>query len=431
MSIELARELIDFIDESPSAFHATDKVKRTLLKDGYIELKEKEKWELKKYGKYFLSKNNSAIIAFQVGNEKVEEKGFRLIGAHTDSPGFKIKPNSEIKVENRYIKLNTEVYGGPILSTWFDRPLSIAGRVFLKGKSLLKPIEKLIDINKPILIIPNIAIHINKNVNEGYAINKQKDTLPLLGLINEKLQQDNYLIEIISKELKVKKEDIIDFDLSLYEFDKGTVLGMNNEFVSASRLDDLWMVYAGLKALIESDVNEGTKVLICVDNEEIGSLTAQGANSSYIKNVLERICLSFGKNKEDFYRALSNSVMISADLAHALHPNAVEKHDPTNRPTLGLGPVLKIAASGSYSSDGYSASIFKALCQKSKIPYQVFVNRSDVRGGTTIGPMVSANLSIPVIDMGAPLIGMHSIRELGSVIDNKHTIELFREFYKI
>ncbi|NLK93571.1 MAG: M18 family aminopeptidase [Clostridiales bacterium] len=429
MNKKLAQELIDFIQESPTAFHGTNEIKKILSTFGYVELQEGEKWNIQENGKYFLTKNNSALIAFEIGNGKIEEKGFRIIGAHTDSPGFKIKPKCQINVENHYIKLNTEVYGGPILSTWFDRPLSIAGRVLLKGKSILHPRERLINIKKPLLVIPNLAIHMNRSVNEGYSINKQKDTLPLMGYINEKLEEDNLLINIISEELKVQKDEILDFDLFLYEYEKGTILGINDEFISASRLDDLWMVHAGYKALIESIENQSTKVLICIDNEEIGSLTSQGAHSSFIKNILERICLSMGKNKEEFYRALSNSAMISADLAHALHPNVVEKHDPTNRPVLGKGPVIKIAASGSYSTDGYSAAIFKGLCENAKIPYQVFVNRSDVRGGTTIGPMMSSDLSIPVIDMGAPLIGMHSIRELGSVCDNKYTIDLFREFY--
>ena len=428
---QLAKELIEFVNESPTAYHATSIAKNILDKSGYKELKEIEKWNINKGEKYYLIKNDSALIAFEIGTGEIEEEGFRLIGAHTDSPTFKIKPKSEMIVENKYVKLNTEVYGGPILSTWFDRPLSLAGRVTIKGNSPLKPLTKLVNVNKPLLIIPNLAIHMNRNVNEGYAINKQKDTLPLLGFINSELEKGDYLISILEEELGVSKSDILDFDLFLYEYEKGCLLGANEEFISSSRLDDLWMVFAGIKAISETEENKATKVMICIDNEEIGSLTPQGANSSLLRTILERITLALGNNKEDYFRALSNSIMISADLAHAVHPNQSEKHDPTNRPLLGEGPVIKIAASGSYSTDSYTSSIFQELCNSVNVPYQKFVNRSDVRGGTTIGPITSADLSIPVIDMGAPLLGMHSVRELAAVIDNKYTIDVFKRFYEV
>ena len=431
MEKELAKELVSFINSSPTAYHAAKTVEDYYKSEGYTELFEKDKWNIQKGGKYYISKNQSAIIAFEVGEGNIEEEGFRLIGAHTDSPGFRIKPYAEMIAENNYVKLNTEVYGGPILSTWFDRPLSIAGRVIVKGQSLVKPEVKLVNINKPILIIPNIAIHMNRSVNEGYAINKQKDTLPLLGFVNNELEKNDYLINLISENINVDKENILDFDLFLYETEKGCLMGEYEELISAGRLDDLWMIFCGMKAIVESSDNKATKVMICIDNEEIGSLTAQGARSSFIKNILERITISLGKTKEDFYRALSNSVMISADLAHAVHPNLGEKHDPTNRPLLGKGPVIKLAASGSYSTDAYSSAIYKNICNEANVPYQTFVNRSDVRGGTTIGPMMSADLSIPVIDMGAPLIGMHSIRELATVKDNMYTIESFIKFYEV
>ena len=429
---DLANELLEFINESPTSYHATNTVKKMLDEKGFKELKESDTWELNKGDKCYVIKNDSAIIAFEIGTGEIEEEGFRLIGAHTDSPSFKVKPAPEMVIENKYVKLNTEVYGGPILNTWFDRPLSLAGRVTLKGETPFKPLTKLININKPLLVIPNLAIHMNRNVNEGYAINKQKDTLPLLGFINENLEgnkEKTGILEIIKNQLKVEKEDILDFDLFLYEHEKGCVLGLNEEMISASRLDDLWMVFSGVKALLESKQNKATKVMVCVDNEEIGSLTSQGARSSLLKNILERITLSLGKNKEEFFRTIAKSVMISADLAHAVHPNQVEKHDPTNRPVLGRGPVIKIAASGSYSTDSYASAIFQGICKEIKVPYQKFVNRSDVRGGTTIGPITSADLSIPVIDMGAAIIGMHSIRELASVKDNEYTIKAFTKFF--
>lgn len=429
MSKELARELIDFIYESPTQFHCASSVQKLLKESGFEEIKESDKWDLKKNGKYYVVKNNSAVIAFVVGEGELEEDGFRLIGAHTDAPGFRIKPYAEMKIENKYLRLNTEVYGGPIFSTWFDRPLSIAGRVVLKGESALKPEVRLVNVNKPLLIIPNLAIHMNREVNSGVNLNAQKDTLPLAGFVNESFEKDGYLVKLLGENLGVNAEDIIDFDLFLYEHDKGCLLGINEEFISSSRLDDMWMVFAGIKALISSENTKATKVMVCVDNEEIGSLTQQGARSSLLKTLLERIAISLGKDKEGFFRTMANSLMISADLAHAIHPNNLEKHDPTSRPYLGEGPVIKLAAGGSYSTDAYSSAIFKEICKNAGVPFQIFVNRSDVRGGTTIGPLSSADLAIPVVDMGAPILGMHSIRELATVKDNEYTIKAFTEFY--
>lgn len=431
MEKKLALELIDFLYDSPSACHGVKATQKILNENGFIEIKESDKWDLKAKGKYYVVKNDSALIAFEIGSGNIEETGLRLIGAHTDVPGFRIKPNPQMISEGKYIKLNTEVYGGPILHTWFDRPLSIAGKVSLRGKSPLKPETRLVNINKPLLIIPSLAIHMNREVNEGFKINKQVDTIPLLGLINEKLEKEDYLMNLLADELKVNKEDILNFELGLYEYEKGMLIGMNEELISSGRFDDLWMVYAGIRALIDSSENEATKVMICIDNEEIGSLTAEGANSTLLNNILERIAIGLGKNKEEYYRALANSIMISADLAHAVHPNLGSKHDPTNRPILEGGPVLKIAASGSYSTDSFNGAIFAGVCESAGVPFQKFVNRSDVRGGTTIGPVTAANLTIPVIDMGAPVLGMHSIRELASVKDNYYTIKAFTEFFSL
>lgn len=431
MEKKLALELIDFLYDSPSACHGVKATQKILNENGFIEIKESDKWDLKAKGKYYVVKNDSALIAFEIGSGNIEETGLRLIGAHTDVPGFRIKPNPQMISEGKYIKLNTEVYGGPILHTWFDRPLSIAGKVSLRGKSPLKPETRLVNISKPLLIIPSLAIHMNREVNEGFKINKQLDTIPLLGLINEKLEKEDYLMNLLADELKVNKEDILNFELGLYEYEKGMLIGMNEELISSGRFDDLWMVYAGIRALIDSRENEATKVMICIDNEEIGSLTAEGANSTLLNNILERIAIGLGKNKEEYYRALANSIMISADLAHAVHPNLGSKHDPTNRPVLEGGPVLKIAASGSYSTDSFNGAIFAGVCESAGVPFQKFVNRSDVRGGTTIGPVTAANLTIPVIDMGAPVLGMHSIRELASVKDNYYTVKAFTEFFSL
>lgn len=429
--LKFAKELIDFLYESPTAFHAVKNVKDSLESSDFKELKEEDKWILEKGGKYYTTKNGSALIAFAVGNGEVENHGFKIIGAHTDSPTFRIKPNSEIISENNYIKLNTEVYGGLIRSTWMDRPLSLAGRVALKGENLLNPELRLVNINKPILIIPSLAIHMNREANSGGELNPQKDTLPLLAMVTEELEKDNALINILAEELKVNKEDIIDFDLFLYEFEKGCIVGLKDEFISSGRLDDLQMVHAGIQALKEAPITEGINVMVCFDNEEVGSSTKQGADSDMLANVLERIALCLGKGREEFFRALSKSFIISADNAHAVHPNSPEKADPTNRPIVNKGPVIKINANCAYTSDSDSSSVYEAICKKAEVPVQKFVNRSDLRGGSTIGPISSTHLNIRSVDIGNPTLAMHSIREFAGVKDHSYVTKSFAEFYKI
>ncbi|WP_422678911.1 M18 family aminopeptidase [Clostridium tarantellae] len=427
----IAQGLIDFLYNSPTAFQAVENIEEILELKGFKELKENEKWHLEPKGKYFVTKNNSAIVAFQIGSGDLSEYGFKIIGAHTDSPGFRIKPNSDITVENTYIKLNTEVYGGPILNTWFDRPLALAGRVTLLSDNPLKPINKFINIKKPILIIPNLAIHMNREINEGVKIDRQKDTLPLLALVKETLEKNNYLLNLLAQELGCERTNILDFELCPYEFEKGCLMGLNNEFISAGRLDNLAMVHAGIKALIDTEANLATNIMMCFDNEEVGSSTKQGGDSNFLSIVLERINIALGKNREDFFRALAESFMISADLAHAVHPNKGEMHDPTVRPVLNGGPVIKIAASQSYTSDSDSSAVYEAICRRAGVNVQKFVNRSDLRGGSTIGPISSTHLPIRSVDIGTPILAMHSIRELGTVKDHCDCIKSFEEFYKL
>lgn len=431
MEQKIAQQLIDFIYESPTAFHAVKNVSSKLKKNGFIELEDDKQWKIEKAGKYFVKKNNSALIAFTIGSGELEEEGFKLIGAHTDSPGFRVKPSPEMVEEGAYLKLNTEVYGGPILNTWFDRPLGIAGRVIVKGENILYPKTMLVNINKPILIIPNLAIHMNREVNDGFKINRQKDTLPLLAMINENLEKEGYLTDLVAKELNIQKDDIVDFDLFLYEYEKGTIMGPNNEFISSGRLDDLSMVHAGTEALINAPITKGTNVMVCFDNEEVGSSTKQGADSNLLLNVLERIIVCLGKNREDFFRAIAKSFIISADLAHAVHPNVGEKHDPILRPVINKGPVIKIAASQSYTSDADSSAVYELICKKAGVPVQKFTNRSDLRGGSTIGPISSTHLDIRSVDMGTPILAMHSIRELGGVKDHYYCVKSFEEFYNL
>lgn len=430
MKKQFAENLIDYIYDSPTAFNAVETSKDLLLKNGFNELKMNEKWKLKVGRKYFITKNSSSLTAFVINSDNMQD-GFRIIGSHSDSPTFRIKPNAEMTVENSYLKLNTEGYGGAILSTWFDRPLAIAGRVVLKSENVLCPREEIININRPVCIIPNIAIHMNRSINDGYKFNKQKDTLPLVGLINDTLEKDDFLLNEISRELNVDKKEILDFDLYLYEYEKGNIIGPSEEFISSSRLDNLSMAHASLHGLIDSKGKNGINIASIFDNEEVGSSTKQGADSNMLLNLLERICISLGKDREEFFSAIYSSFMISADLAHALHPNLVEKHDPTNKPIIGGGPVIKISASQAYTSDAFSSGVYKNICEKCGVKYQQFVNRSDERGGSTIGPISSTHLDINSVDIGSPILSMHSVRELGSVEDHFNIYKTFVEFYQI
>ncbi|WP_315169050.1 M18 family aminopeptidase [Metaclostridioides mangenotii] len=431
----LSNELIDFIYSSPTAFHAVASVKSMLDENGFKELQLNRKWSVKEGGKYYVTKNLSAIVAFSINSKNIEEEGFKIIGSHSDSPTFRIKPNAEMSVENSYLKLNTEGYGGMILSTWLDRPLSIAGRVVLSGgntdEGILNPVEKIINFGRPMCIIPNVAIHLNRGVNDGYKFNKQVDMLPLVGILNDNLEKDNYLLKEISKELDVYIEDIVDFDLFLYEFEKGCVMGANNEFISIGRQDNLSMAYTSIKSLIEARSGNGINVVSIFDNEEVGSSTKQGADSNMLLNILERICISLGKDREEFFEAIYSSYMISADLAHAVHPNMASKHDPTNRPVMGGGPAIKINANQAYTSDAYSTSVYKNICKSAGVKYQEFVNRSDERGGSTIGPISSTHLDIPSVDVGCPILSMHSIRELGCMEDYIDIYKTFRSLYSL
>ena len=429
--LDFSHDLIKFLEDSPSPFHVVSTLKKTLIKKGFEELLLGEKWDIEKEGKYFVTKNDSALIAFIVGKGSVEEDGFKIVGAHTDSPTFRVKSSPEMVVEGSYLRLNTEIYGGPIVNTWLDRPLSLAGRVALKSNNPLNPETKLVNINKPLLIIPNLAIHMNGKVNEGIKLNPQKETLPLVSVVDKKFEKDNFLMKLLAENIGVDCGDIMEADLFLYEYEKGSIVGLNDEFISCGRLDDLAMIHAEMSALINAEVGRSTNVMVCFDNEEVGSATKQGAASPMLKTVLERICLAMNKNREDFYRSLSNSFMISSDMAHALHPNYTEKQDPTNRPVLNGGPAIKINASQSYTSDSITASIYKAICKGAGVPCQSFYNRSDERGGSTIGPISSTQLDIPSVDIGNPILSMHSIRELGGVMDHYYVAKSFEEFYRI
>ena len=421
--------LIDFIDKSVCNFCAVETIKSILNENGYKELDMTEKWNIQKLGKYYTVKNNTAIFAFNVANDMPSETGYKIIAAHSDSPCFRIKPNAEIKAEGGIIKLNTEVYGGPILYTWFDRPLSLAGRVILKGNDALHPITRIIKIERPILLIPHLAIHFNRSVNDGNHLSRQKDMLPIIGMFNNVAEKDNLLLNTIASELGVELNEILDFDLLIYDTQKANLVGLHNEFISSGRLDDLSMVHASLMALLEGTDTKSTKVMAIFDNEETGSGTKQGAASPVLKHILQRINKSFAGDEEDFHCAISKSFMISADNAHAFHPNYAEKYDPTNHPSIGGGPVIKINANCKYMSDAHSAAIFRSLCEEAGSPYQYFVNHSDVAGGSTLGNILTSQMDIEGVDVGNALWGMHSVRETGSVVDHYNMIKVMKHFF--
>ena len=424
-----AREVIEFIDESPSTYHVVKNCSDILDENGFERIMPREKWEIKKGGKYFFKKSSSTIIAFTVGENFDVKKGFKIFGAHTDSPCFRIKPNPEIVTEN-IVRLNTEVYGGPILSTWFDRPLSIAGRVIVKGEDPFFPKTVKIKIDEPLLTIPNLAIHQNREVNNGVKIDKQNDVLPVISLINKNFEKKGYLERVILEKTGIKKEDIIDFDLYLYATEKGCLLGANEEFMSSPKLDNLASVYTGIIGLVEAEENQDRiNIFVAFDNEEIGSATKQGADSNYLLNTLERISLALGLDRSDFLQMLESSYILSADAAHAAHPAHLGKTDPTNRGKINEGISIKISAKQKYTSDGYSIAVIRQLIEGTEIRIQPFVNESNELGGSTIGPISSTHLDIDGVDLGVPMFAMHSVRELCGIFDVFYLKELAKEFF--
>lgn len=426
----IARDLMEFLDASPVNFYAARTLAGRLDQAGYTRLDPAEAWNIKPGGKYYMVKNDSAVFAVNVA-EAAPSAGFRIISAHSDSPTFRIKPHPEMVSDGGVVKLNVEVYGGPIMYTWFDRPLSIAGRVVLKGEDALHPRIELVRFERPLLTIPHLAIHFNRAVNEGNRLSAQKDMLPVIGIIKDRAEADGMLLRMVAEAVQCRPEDILDFDLSLYDTTPACLVGMNDEFVTSGRLDDLSMVHAALMALVESDAPcAQTRVMAIFDNEETGSGTKQGAASPVLANMLRRVVESLGGNAEDFDRAIANSFMISADNAHAFHPNYAEKYDPTNHPVPGGGPVIKINARCKYMTDAESAGVFRAICDKAGVPCQTFVNHSDVPGGSTLGNILTAQMDLRGVDMGNALWAMHSVRETASTVDQAYTVKAFKTFFE-
>ena len=422
--------LLTFLDASPVNFLAVKNIVDKLEDAGFKCIDPTLPiGNIKPGDKIYVTKNDSSVYAFHIGNKSLAEEGFNMICAHCDSPTFRIKPNAEITGDGNIVKLNTEVYGGPILSTWFDRPLTIAGRVIVKSNDVMSPKTMLLHIKRPLLQISNLAIHFNRQVNDGVKLSRQKDMLPILGIVNDQLEKGNMLINLICEELKINKNDILDFDLYLADATPACTFGIHNEFISSGRLDDLSMCYAGLEALIASPCSNKTKVLAIFDNEETGSQTKQGAGSPFLASIIKRIAMAQGGNEESFWQAVERAFMISADNAHAWHPNYSEKYDPTNHPVLGGGPVIKFNAAQKYASDAVSAAIFASICNEAKVPCQRFVNHSDVAGGSTLGNILAASIPLSGVDMGNAILAMHSCRETGSTADHIYTVKAFTQFY--
>lgn len=431
----MIKRLLSFLDASPVNFLAVKNLTEELQQHGYHRIDTTEALGTVKAGdKFFVTKNDSSIYAFQIGRKPQAETGFHMICAHCDSPTFRIKPHAEIDCEGGIVKLNTEVYGGPIMSTWFDRPLTLAGRVIVKSKDVMTPTTLLLHVKRPLLQISNLAIHFNRQVNDGVKLSRQKDVLPILGIINDKLEKGNLLMNIILEELNkqqtVAREDILDFDLYLADATPACTFGAHNELISSGRLDDLSMCFAGLEALLASQPTDTTQVLAIFDNEETGSQTKQGAGSPFLSYMLKRIALAHGGTEEAYYQAVERAFMISADNAHAWHPNYSEKYDPTNHPMLGGGPVIKFNAAQKYASDAYSASVFAGLCKKAGVPCQRFVNHSDVAGGSTLGNILASSIPLRGVDMGNAILAMHSCRETGSTADHEFCVKVFTQFYQ-
>ena len=439
-------KLFDFLDHSPVPFFAVKNMKTALQDAGFTELYESARWQLEAGGAYFVTRNDSALIAFRIPRK--DFTGFQIMASHCDSPVFKIKPNADITVENKYVKLNVEKYGGALYASWLDRPLSAAGRVVVETEDGIE--TKLVNIDRDLLIIPNLAIHFNRQVNEGYKFNVQKDMLPLLGEISDysgvqeesseerpdvgtahsqgNKPKDRFL-RLIAKEAGVRPDQILDTDLYLYSRTRACHVGMENEYIVSGRLDDLQCAFSSLQGILLAEPSGSVAVHCVFDNEEVGSGSKQGAGGTFLYDVLHRINASLGRREEDYLRAVASSFMVSADNAHAVHPDHPDKSDPTNRPYMNEGIVIKYNASQKYVTDAVSGAIFRALCKKAGVPCQTFTNRSDLAGGSTLGNIAQGQVSLNAVDIGLAQLAMHSACETAGARDTAFLVEAARVFF--
>lgn len=427
------KELLEFIEKSHSPFHAVKNL--TTMLEGFEELKEEDEWKLEKGKSYYVKRKDSSMIAFRI--PQTGYSSVRMASAHSDSPSFKIKATPEIKVEDKYLKLNTEVYGSAIMYSWFDRPLSLAGRVVIKVGDNFE--SCLVDIEQDLLMIPSVAIHMARDINDGYKFNPKIDTLPLMGMTSEsgnflKLIAENASNSDIYKansnnEVAISEKDILGYDLYLYPRTKGVVWGQNSEFLSAHALDDLQCAFSLVKGLVESESSDSLSIVNVFDNEEVGSLTGQGADSTFLEDTISRINTNLGYDEEHLKKAISKGYCVSADNAHAVHPNHTELADTTNRPFLNGGIVIKYNASQKYTTDAYSEAMFKDVCNQAKVPFQTYANRSDIPGGSTLGNLSMRHISIKTVDIGLPQLAMHSAYETAGAKDTEYLVKAMKVFF--
>lgn len=418
---DISRDLIHFIAKSPSTFHAVRGIKAALLYAGFTEIREEDTWQIEKGGKYVVTRNGSALMAFTVPQEGAE--AFHITASHCDSPTFKIKENPEI-ADGPYVKLNVEGYGGMIMSTWLDRPLSVAGRLLVTENGHLA--EKLVAIDGTMLVIPSVAIHMDRSVNQHKEWKVQKDMLPLYGMTGAKTP----FMDVIAASAKVKAEDILAHDLSLYSRVPAAIWGEEREFISSPKLDDLQCAFACFRGFTQGQKEKYISVYALFDNEEVGSATSQGAGSTFLANTLERLARSLGYSYDETMAMIARSFMISADNAHSVHPNHLEYADPVNRPVINGGIVIKYSAAQKYATNAFSAAYFKKLCKDHDIPTQTFTNHSDNPGGSTLGNISNTVIAMPTVDIGLPQLAMHSSYETAGVKDTAYLVDAVTKFYE-
>ena len=422
------KNLLEYIKKSPSPYHAVIEGENMLKSRGFIELDMSKAWSLEKGHSYYVKPFGTTLFAVTIGSNVTEQQTFHIAAAHTDHPCIHVKPIAEL-TQKSYLRVNCEIYGGPILNTWLDRPLSVAGRVALRSENPYEPKICYLNVEKPFLTIPNLAIHMNKEVNKGVELKKQTDMLPLMGMLNDTLNEKNYFISFIAKQLNVAAGDILDFDLYVYNAEDGLMLGMNDEFVQSPRLDNLTSCYALLNGMVNAKREDGINVIALFDNEEIGSLTKQGANSSLFTMFLEKLYMSVGFTRIQYNEAVIRSFLLSVDVAHAMHPSHTDKNDPVNLALMNDGVVFKINSNQRYTFDTEAIAVVQQLCEKNDIKFKKFVNHSDVIGGGTLGPIISSWLPMKTVDLGVPLLAMHSARELMGTKDQEQLNKLITVFF--
>ncbi|HCW96724.1 MAG TPA: M18 family aminopeptidase [Pseudomonas sp.] len=416
--------LIEFLRASPTPFHATASLANRLQAAGYQRLDERDAWQLEPGGRYYVTRNDSSLVAFQIGSRTLPEGGLRLVGAHTDSPCLRVKPQPDLQ-RNGFWQLGVEVYGGALLAPWFDRDLSLAGRVTYSRDGRIE--SQLIDFRQPIAVIPNLAIHLNREANQGWAINPQNELPPILAQVYSQETPDfrALLAEQLGREHDLVADVVLDYELSFYDTQPAAVIGLNRDFITGARLDNLLSCFAGLQALLASDPEQSC-VLVCTDHEEVGSSSHCGADGPFLEQVLRRIV----PEPDAFSRCISRSLLISADNAHAVHPNYADKHDGNHGPKLNAGPVIKVNNNQRYATNSETAGFFRHLCLENEVPVQSFVTRSDLGCGSTIGPITASQLGVRTVDIGLPTFAMHSIRELAGSQDLAHLVKVLTAFYR-